>query len=194
MVRSVRRRGYLPRLGSRQDGAGAAERPEDRVILAIDPGNERSAAVVLNDAGSPVEFWKEPNDEVLRRVLAIQHLWPSDERGEIVGHLAIEMIASYGMPVGREVFDTCVWIGRFVQAWNAPHTLVYRRDVKMFLCGNNTAKDGNIRQALIDRFGGKDRAIGNKRAPGPLHGISNDVWSALAVGVTWRETRAKAAA
>lgn len=164
------------------------------MILAIDPGNERSAAVVLNDAGSPVEFWREPNDEVLRRVPAFQHLWPSDERGEIVGHLAIEMIASYGMPVGREVFDTCVWIGRIIQAWNAPYTLVYRRDVKMFLCGNNTAKDGNIRQALIDRFGGKDRAIGNKKSPGPLYGISNDVWAALAVGVTWRETRAREAA
>lgn len=164
------------------------------MLLAIDPGNERSAAVVLNDDGRPVEFWREPNDEVLRRVLAFQHLWPSHSRGKIVGHLAIEMIASYGMPVGREVFDTCVWIGRLVQAWNAPHTLVYRRDVKMFLCGNNTAKDGNIRQALIDRYGGKDAAIGNKRAPGPLYGISNDVWSALAVGVTWRETFAKAAA
>lgn len=163
------------------------------MILAIDPGNERSAAVVLNDEGRPVEFWREPNAEVLRRVLAIARLWHQID-GVIRGHLAIEMIASYGMPVGREVFDTCVWIGRFVQAWNAPHTLVYRRDVKMFLCGNNTAKDGNIRQALIDRYGGKDAAIGNKRAPGPLYGISNDVWSALAVGVTWRGTHAKAAA
>jgi hypothetical protein len=163
------------------------------VILAVDPGNERSAAVVLNDEGRPVEFWREPNDEVLRRVLSLSGMWNTISAQDD-GHLAIEMIASYGMPVGREVFDTCVWIGRFVQAWNAPHTLVYRRDVKMFLCGNNTAKDGNIRQALIDRYGGKDKAIGNKRTPGPLYGISNDVWSALAVGVTWRETRAKAAA
>lgn len=169
------------------------------MILAIDPGNERSAAVVLNDESRPVEFWIEPNQEVLRRVKALSSIWPMRHvPNQPVHlqpvHLAIEMIASYGMPVGAEVFDTCVWIGRFVQAWSAPYTLVYRRDVKMFLCGNNAAKDSNIRQALIDRYGGKERAIGKKKAPGPLYGIHEDVWAALAVGVTWRETRAKAAA
>lgn len=157
------------------------------MILAIDPGNEYSAAVVLNDAGAPVEFWKEANEEVLRRVTAIgRHFFPD--------HLAIEMIASYGMPVGAEVFETCVWIGRFIQAWDGPYTKVYRRDVKMFLCGNISAKDGNIRQSLIDRFGGKERAIGRKKTPGPLHGFHDDLWAALAVGVTWREVHAKRAA
>ena len=57
----------------------------------------------------------------------------------------------------------------------------------MHLCGNMRARDGNIRQALLDRFGGKDRAIGRKGSYGPLHGISGDCWSALAVGVTWLE-------
>lgn len=164
------------------------------MILAIDPGSEQSAAAILNDAGQPVESWKEPNDVVIRRILALSSAWDRSDEGMHLGHLAIEMIASYGMPVGAEVFNTCVWIGRFIQAWSAPYTLVYRRDVRMFLCGNNTAKDGNIRQALIDRFGGKDAAIGKKKTPGPLYGFHDDLWSALAVGITWRETYAKRAA
>jgi len=157
-------------------------------ILCIDPGNEQSAIVELEDDGRPVFFDKAPND-IVRHAVTQRRL-----RNNGPGHLAIEMIASYGMPVGAEVFNTCVWIGRLIEAWCGPFTLVYRRDVKMFLCGNNTAKDGNIRQALIDRYGGKDAAIGKKAAPGPLYGISNDVWAALAVGVTWQGTRDRKAA
>lgn len=104
--------------------------------------------------------------------------------------LAIEMIASYGMPVGKEVFETCVWIGRFIQSWgdSTPVKLVYRKDVKMRLCGSMKAKDANIRQALIDLFpatgGGKTPQIGTKSKPGPLYGVSTHIWPALAVAVT----------
>lgn len=63
------------------------------------------------------------------------------------------MIASYGMPVGKEVFDTCVWIGRFIEAFDLEYEYVYRKDEKMNLCHSMKAKDSNIRQALIDRFG-----------------------------------------
>jgi hypothetical protein len=103
--------------------------------------------------------------------------------------MAIEMIASYGMPVGAEVFDTCVWIGRFTQAWPAATVPIFRKDVKMHLCGQTKAKDKNVRQALIDRFGpGKDKAIGKKAKPGPLYGYSGDLWAALAVAVTYYDS------
>jgi hypothetical protein len=99
------------------------------------------------------------------------------------------------MPVGKEVFDTCIWTGRFIQAHKeahglkAEHTLVYRKDVKIHFCHSMKAKDSNIRQALIDRFGGKDKAIGKKNAPGPLYGVSKDMWQALAVGLFWMDTQ-----
>lgn len=143
-------------------------------VLAIDPGNEASAWCVLVD-GKPFESGKDLN-EVVRRKL---REWRKE--GWL---LAVEMIASYGMPVGREVFDTCVWIGRFVEAWGADHVLVYRKDVKLFHCSSTRATDANIRAALIDRFGpGKDKAVGTKKAPGPLYGFKGDEWSALAVAL-----------
>jgi hypothetical protein len=98
----------------------------------------------------------------------------------------------------KPLFETCVWIGRFVQEWEtltgAEPLRVFRREVKLHLCGSPRAKDANIRQALIDRYGGKEAAIGRKASPGPLHGVSGDVWSALAVAVCAADTRLEAAA
>nr|WP_307731851.1 hypothetical protein [Massilia sp. H27-R4] len=112
---------------------------------------------------------------------------------KINGHrLALEMIASYGMAVGREVFETCVWIGRFKQAWHAPDQveLVYRKDVKLHLCGTPRAKDANVRAAIIDKFGpGKETAIGKKASPGPLYGVVSHAWAALAVAITASESQ-----
>lgn len=156
-------------------------------LLAIDPGNEESAYVVYDTArGVPIEFQKLANGELLSRVRGAP---TSATRWQHITHVAIEMIASYGMPVGREVFETFLIIGRLQEAWQLEHTLVYRREVKLHLCGQARAKDPNVRQALIDRYGGKDKAIGKKATPGPLYGVSADVWSALAIAVTWSETR-----
>ena len=55
----------------------------------------------------------------------------------------------------------------------------------MYLCHSMKAKDGNIRQAILDLYGGKDVALGNKKRPGPLYGVSKDIWAALAVAITY---------
>ena len=149
------------------------------MIVAIDPGTTESAWVVLK-GGLPIAHAKEPNAAVLVR---LRSEWqPAECR------LAIEMIASYGMAVGKEVFETCVLIGRMVEAWTARVgmvKLVYRREVKLFHCETSKANDANIRAALIDRYGpGKEVAIGKKAAPGPLYGLKGDEWSALAVALT----------
>jgi hypothetical protein len=142
-------------------------------ILAIDPGTEESGWCLLRD-GSVQESGVMPNHELLT-VVAGWSRYSEDE-------LAIEMIASYGMAVGREVFETCVWVGRFQQAWRVPASvrLVYRRDVKLHLCGNAKAKDANIRQALLDLIGPQ----GTKKAPGPTYGVKSHAWAALGVAVT----------
>jgi len=134
--------------------------------LAIDPGNERSAYVVL-DGSRLLDRGIAANAAVLDLVGRRVGRWSAGARPN---HLAIEMIASYGMPVGREVFDTCVWIGRFVQAWKGPHTYVYRREVKLHLCGHTRAKDGNVRAALINgrRSASPSRTATGQRAASQL--------------------------
>ena len=157
-------------------------------ILAIDPGPTMSAWVVYDPAEKRIVWHaKQDNEQFLHEELGVF--------ADNCHSLAIEMIASYGMAVGADVFETCVWIGRYHQRWLdngtvAPVQRVFRRDVKMHLCGSARAKDANIRAALIDRFGpGKEKAIGTKKAPGPLYGVKADVWAALAVAITFAERR-----
>ena len=157
--------------------SSARARAIDRTILAIDPGTTQSGWVVY-DGRRVLDCGVSPNREML---LKVRHCG---------GPLAIEMIASYGMAVGREVFETCVWIGRMVEAFRDPEAvkLVYRRDVKLHLCGSPKAKDQNIRQALLDMFpstgGGKTPQVGTKSQPGPLYGVSSHAWPALGVAIT----------
>lgn len=152
-------------------------------IIAIDPGNTESAWLRLEHytfGGSQIlDFGKHPNEDILS-ILATTY----------AEHLAIEMVQSFGMAVGASVFDTVFWAGRFAQAWRdkpGKFSLVYRKDVKIHLCNSMRAKDGNIRQALIDRFG----APGTKKNPGGTYGISKDVWSALAIAVTFADKQSE---
>lgn len=147
-------------------------------MIAIDPGPENSAYVVM-EGGHIEQFGIVPTLELVD-MLSNGH----------PGRLAvIEMVASYGMPVGAEVFDTCVKIGMMIEANKRNSELMFRRQVKMHLCGQMKAKDSNIRQRLIDIYGpGKEKAIGLKKTPGPLYGFKADMWAALGVAVTWTQT------
>ena len=146
-------------------------------IIAIDPGPKESAMLVLND-----------NNKIIRMRIYNNFCLKSSLESALFllsSHIMIiEMIASYGMPVGKSVFDTCVWIGRFIEAWGGEYKLIYRRDIKLHLCNSSRAKDSNIRQALIDRFG----RPGTKKNPGKLYGIKKDLWSALALAVYYADT------
>lgn len=150
-------------------------------VLAIDPGTEQSGWCIF-DGAEVVMSGVNQNEDVLNMVVEHRD-----------GGLAIEMVASYGMAVGREVFETVRWIGRFQQAWHRPDdvALIFRRDVKLFLCGTTAAKDANVRQAIIDRFpatgGGAKPQIGTKQQPGPLYGVSSHAWPAIGVAMLWCE-------
>lgn len=161
------------------------------LVFAIDPGPTESAYVLYDPSTRRLKkFGKVPNEALLSEIDDTPDREMSGGAPAIA--CVIERIESYGMAVGREVFETCFWIGRFDMRWcmatydSSCAVLLPRRDVKLNLCGQARAKDGNIRQALIDRHGGK-AAVGKKSSPGPLYGVSGDVWSALAVAVTWAD-------
>lgn len=156
-------------------------------VLAIDPGSEQSAWVLWD--GSTVHgHGKVPNADM---VYGFDSVVPKPDA------IVFEQVASYGMAVGAEVFATVWWAGRMFQQALTDTPIhcdchqMFRRDVKLHLCGQARAKDSNIRQALIDRFGGKETAIGTKHSPGPLYGLKGDCWQALALGVTWWDLNTK---
>lgn len=152
------------------------------IVLAVDPGNALSALVWYDDAGAGrvVEKMKIPNEA------ALQYLVHNPLAAD---HLAIEMAESFGAKVWGQVFVTVLWTGRFVQAWNRAFTLVTRREVKLHLANTGKAKDGQIRNCLIDRWGGKEIGIGTKATPGPLFGVTADCWQALAIAVTFADRK-----
>ena len=123
-------------------------------LLAIDPGTTKSGWVLIED-GKPVEWGWDENEEVMG-LLGVT-------RGILHDEVVIEDVAHYGMPVGRDVFETVRWTGRFDTTTLMPVVYINRPEVKLTLCGNPRANDSTIRQALIDRFGGDAVAIGGKK-------------------------------
>jgi len=151
-----------------------------KTIMGIDPGTTETAYTILqigNDLNwcKLLKFGKVPNDE-FRFIL----------KAEIVKNyldkISIEGLQSFGMPVGQTTFQTAYMIGRFMQICEGSGyqaNMVYRGDIKSHFCQSRKAKDGNIRQALINRFG----EPGVKKTPGILYGVSADVWSSTAIAV-----------
>lgn len=139
-------------------------------VLAIDPGPKQSGFVLWT--GTQVD-----------RAEVVPNPWLLGWLDRMPrSTIAIEMIASYGMPVGREVFETCIWIGRMVQAYHHADEvlLVPRLQVKMHVCHSARAKDSNLWAALCDRFG----PPGTKAAPGTLYPLKSHTRAAFALAVT----------
>lgn len=155
-------------------------------VLAIDPGPAESAYVLIDaDTCQPLHFEKVPNEYLLTKLRIASE--------EVAGdRICIEMVSNYGNAVGAEVFDTCVWVGRFAEAaWHGwwPRKgaeLILRPEVKRALTGDRAAKDSRVIAALVDRFAGYGTGQygkGTKDAPGWFYGFKGDVWQAYALAV-----------
>lgn len=158
-------------------------------ILGIDPGTYKSAYVILR--GRVIEGRGTiRNDLLLDRLSIIE-----------ADVMAIEMFTSYGQKVGMSSFETCVWIGRFIERWPGPWLYVYRKkrgvieSVTIQMCGTTKVKDADVKQAVLDHFpatgGGKTPQVGTKAKPGPLFGMVGHEFQALAVALTYQECRSE---
>jgi hypothetical protein len=158
-------------------------------ILSIDPGPTESAWVLWQPDPPRVLGHAIEENPTLRNRLRnpyTRNPYAAADHFASTDMVALEcMVSSRGMPVGAETLTTMRWVGIFEGAWMQDRwdaslcQLVSRDKVKLHLCGRMQARDSNIRQALIDRFG----APGTKAKPGILHGLRADEWQALAVGV-----------
>lgn len=151
-------------------------------IIAIDPGNEYSGAVLMDGDGRVIIPWTRIQNARLLRSLDVTYHHSVDE-------VAIEMPKARGMPTANQEFETCVVIGHFEHAFGIEDCRrIYRHQVKQTICGSMTAKDSNISAAIRDLYpqtgGGSKPSVGTKAKPGPLYGVSKDAWQALAVGLT----------
>lgn len=146
-------------------------------VIAIDPGTTESAVAIWHD-GAGVSASKLPNEEVFEAMCQLT-----------CGTILIEQITSYGMPVGREVFQTVWWTGRFYQfamkfvPLGVDVLMIPRKDVKLWHCGTPAAKDSNVIAALKEKYGEK----GTKKAPGLTYPLSGDTWQAFALATYWTE-------
>ena len=154
------------------------------MIFAIDPGNIESAYVIVTDDLSKViNKGKVDNEDLLDIICLVNQ----------ITHVAIEGIQSYGMPVGKEVFETCYFIGRLQETFLREHgkfpLMIYRKEEKICLCHSLKANDTNIRRALIDIYAPytPNKGKGTKKSPGYFYGFKSDIYSALAVAHTYKK-------
>jgi len=151
--------------------------------LAIDPGCFESAYVIVIDANRcPLEIDKLPNEKLIDRLANL----PTTHYN--LGQVAIEEVVSYGMPVGREIFETVHWAGRMYQILAEQGYMpqrIGRQKVKLHHCHSSKANDGNVRQALVDRFapGQPNHGKGTAANPGWFYGFRADIWQAYALAV-----------
>lgn len=115
--------------------------------------------------------------------------WTQHAPNEV--EIVFEGISSYGNTAGKSIYRTLLWIGRLWQCFDLYEPkMVLRATAKSHLCGPR-AKDGDVIQAIRDRFGGVgavDKDVkGTKANPGPLYGFKADIWQAMGLGIAYVE-------
>lgn len=124
--------------------SNAAEGLLSMKIIGIDPGTKESGIVIV-EKEMPTFAAKINNPGI------IQHLYSMP-----FYELAIEGMQHYGMPLGKDVFTTLLWAGRFWEAAASRSQSVFfytKPEWTRTICGPYGKKDSDVRRALLARFG-----------------------------------------
>lgn len=155
------------------------------MILGIDPGNEFSAYCLVESATMKIIKCEKVSNKAL-----IDEVIPSLDTKKLKA-MAIEHMEGYGQSVGREVFETCYYIGKLIERTSAnyPYVLIVpvkRKEEKLAITGRLTSDDKTVRHNLIDLFAKHDfkGGKGNKKDPDVFYGFADDMWSAFAICYT----------
>ncbi len=110
--------------------------------------------------------------------------------GFIIHKFIIEDVTCYGMPVGKDVMDTCKTIGRLQERLGVIRDkrdiiLAPKRYIQLHFCNTTRSKDTNIKRVLLDRFGEK----GTKKKKGITYGLKDHAWSAFALTIWYEDTQ-----
>lgn len=169
------------------------------IVLGIDPGPTHCGAVVYDSAerrvlcaasaltvGEAIAWVRTGSPAP--RTLAQQV-----EEDRII----IEQVMSHGQ-AGNDLLRTAEVCGRLYEAADnegLSPVLMPRREVCAALGIAGKGKDAQVREVMIEIHGGsKLAAVGTKRAPGPLYGVSGHAWQALGLVRGWLAREAVAAA
>ena len=155
-----------------------------RYVLGLDPGATSTGCVIMDPVGLVV---KKMGDSYNEDMVGMINYVARRKTEWNVDHLAIEFVHVRGQIMSSELIQTIYWTGRFVEAWSPREfSLIDRKDVKMLLCGRSTAQNTHVRAALLALFpqtgGGAIPAIGTKKDPGPLYGLTGN-HQVAAIGV-----------
>lgn len=157
-------------------------------IVAIDPGPEKTGVLSISK-------FENVGGVIFPRVDYNVHIPNIDVtalNSDFSPNVVIEMPEPRGMPVGKDVFDTIYWAGRFTQHFKSIHCDVYHmnpRGIKIAICGVAKAKDPSIREAILDildpnRVYGK-YGRGKKGANGPLYGIVDHSFACMRMAIAY---------
>jgi hypothetical protein len=140
------------------------------LVVGIDPGPTHSAYCYVSQ-----------DYRIVAAAKVVNRLLLGDLYAHPVLQIAIEGLACYGRPVGRETFETAYMVGRVLEVADhqgTPCAIYHRPEYANAIAGTGKVTDAVLYQALRLRFGDSTKG-------GPLYALKgeSDLRSAYAVAV-----------